>query len=191
MKIRGLLSGYGLDDQVADTLRGTSSDDYLQGYGGDDTLFGNAGHDVIVAGHGNDWIRGGTGWDTMTGGTGEDTFEFFKSHSGPDYAHADIITDFNIVDDRILFQTSSPAGSKSNFVDWHLTGTGNGTAEQNYNDALATAREDIGGNVQFAFYTNGKDGYLFADLDHNGTVDTGIELRGLDSVNDFSHLNIF
>ena len=183
---------YGLDDQVADTLHGTSSDDVIRGYGGADTIYGNAGHDVIYGGHGDDWIRGGTGWDTMTGGTGADTFEFYKGHSGPSYSQADVITDFNTKEDSILFQTSSPAGSSSNYREFLLgAGYGEGNAEQNYNEALAEAKQDIGGKVQFVFYTNGTDGYLFADLDHNGTVDTGIELRGLNSTGDFSHLNIF
>jgi len=181
---------YGLDDQVADTLRGTNSDDVIRGYGGADTIYGNAGHDVIYGGHGDDWIRGGTGWDTMTGGTGADTFEFYRGHSGPSYASADVITDFDTNEDSILFQTSSPAGSSYNYREYAFTG--DGTYEGTYNMALHFAQQDIhGGAVQFAFYTDGHDGYLFADLDHNGTVDTGIELRGLTSTGDFSHLNIF
>jgi Ca2+-binding RTX toxin-like protein len=185
-----LRTRYGLDDQVPDTLYGTSSDDVIRGYGGDDTLYGNAGHDVIYGGHGDDWIRGGTGWDTMTGGTGQDTFEFYKGHSGPSYAQADIITDFDTNEDSILFQTSSPAGSTYNYAEFAFSG--DGTYEGTYNIALGYAQEDIhGGRIQFAFYTDGQDGYLFADLDHNGTVDTGIELRGLTSTGDFSHLDIF
>ncbi len=183
---------YGLDDGIGDTLRGGSHDDVIRGYGGDDHLYGNGGHDEIYGGRGDDWIRGGTGWDTLTGGSGRDTFEFFKGDSGLSFARADVITDFNTHDDSILFQTSSPKGSSSNYAEFLLgAGYGEGNAEQNYNEALAEAKQDIGGKVQFVFYTNGHDGYLFADLDHNGTVDTGIELRGLTSTGDFSHLNIF
>ncbi|MBA2399744.1 MAG: hypothetical protein H0V72_13780 [Bradyrhizobium sp.] len=183
---------YGYDDGVADSLHGSGGDDVIYGYGGADTLVGNGGHDEIYGGRGNDWITGGTGWDTLTGGIGRDTFEFYKGDSGVSFAKADVITDFNTNDDSILFQTSSPRGSTSNYEEWALgAGYGQGNAEQNYNEALAEAKQDIGGKVQFVFYTNGTDGYLFADLDHNGTVDTGIELRGLNSTGDFSHLNIF
>jgi Ca2+-binding RTX toxin-like protein len=181
---------FGYDDGVADSLHGGSGDDVIYGYGGADTLVGNGGHDVIYGGRGDDWITGGKGWDTLTGGSGRDTFEFYKGDSGPSYAQADIITDFNTHDDSIVFQTSSPAGSTSNYAEFAFTG--DGTYEGTYNIALHYAQEDIhGGRVQFAFYTDGHDGYLFADLDHNGTVDTGIELRGLTSTGDFSHLNIF
>ena len=180
---------YGYDDGVADSLHGSYTDDYIVGYGGADTLVGNGGHDEIYGGRGNDWITGGTGTDWLSGGSGRDTFEFYKGDSGPSYASADVITDFNSADDSILFQTSSPAGTSSNYVEFAFSG--DGTYSGTYNIALEYAREDIGGNVQFAFYTDGQDGYLFADLDHNGTVDTGIELRGLTSTGSFSHFDIF
>src|ERR1700712_2903280 len=106
---------YGLDDQVADTLRGGSHDDVIRGYGGNDHLYGNGGHDVIYCGFGGDGVRGGTGWGTLTGGTGRDTFEFCKGDSRSSFAKADIITDFDTHDDSILFQTSSPKGSSSNY----------------------------------------------------------------------------
>ena len=48
------------------------------------------------------------------------------------------------------------------------------------------AQRDIGHGVFSAFYTDGQDGYLFADNNLDGKVDTGIELRGLDPLSDFS-----
>ena len=183
---------YGYDDGIADTLRGGSGDDVIRGYGGDDTLYGNGGHDEIYGGRGDDWIRGGTGWDTLSGGSGEDTFEFYKGHSGRSWSQADVITDFNTNDDTILFQTSSPNGSQSNYQEFLWTGDDLGSDEANYNEMLQLAQDEINDDhkLWFVFGTNGTDGYLFADLDHNGTIDTGIELPGLNSTGDFSHLNI-
>jgi Ca2+-binding RTX toxin-like protein len=187
------LTRRGFNDGIADTLRGGSHDDVIRGYGGDDHLYGNGGHDEIYGGRGDDWIRGGTGWDTLTGGSGRDTFEFFKGDSGASWSKADVITDFNTNDDTILFQTSSPKGSNSNYAEFLWTGPDLGNDKANYNEMMQLAQEEINDNhkIQFVFGTNGTDGYLFADLDHNGSIDTGIELKGLNSTGDFSHLNIF
>lgn len=60
----------------------------------------------------------------------------------------------------------------------------------NFRQAMNEAANDIGHGIQYAFYTNGQDGYLFADTDNNGTIDFGIELRELDSLKDFSYADI-
>lgn len=52
-------------DANANTLVGTSANDWLQGDAGDDQLQGGAGHDLL---------NGGTGNDTMTGGAGNDVY---------------------------------------------------------------------------------------------------------------------
>lgn len=182
-RIRGL--------NTSQVMSGTSGNDTIYGNGGDDGISGGAGHDVIYGGSGNDSINGGAGWDELTGGIGRDTFIFARGESGPTYATADVITDFVSVNDDILFLGNSPAGNSSNYREFFLgDGFGHGNAQQDYNEALNEARQDIGGNVRYAFYTNGQDGYLFADLDGNGTVDTSVELRGLDSTGDFSSSDI-
>jgi Ca2+-binding RTX toxin-like protein len=177
---------HGYDDGVADTLYGTVYSDYIQGYGGADWLYGFGGHDTIDGGRGNDTIRGGTGVDWMTGGSGYDQFRFQQGDSGPSYAAADVITDFNGNQDTVYFDELW--GTSSNYVEYGIAG--DGTYDGTYARALAYANEDIGGKVWFAFYTDGQDGYLFADLDLNGNVDTGIELRGLTSLNQFDYWNI-
>jgi hypothetical protein len=181
---------HGLDDFVSDTRIGGAENDTIRGFGGADHLFGRGGHDVIFGGRGNDVIEGGRGFDELTGGLGRDEFRFFQGDSGPSFNDADIIRDFNHVNDKITFVSGlSPAGTEDNYREFRIFDTGD--HQDNYNLALDFARHDIGGEVQFAFYTDGKDGYLFADMDNNGTVDTGIELKGLDSKTDFSHLDIF
>ena len=176
------------------TRTGGDEDDTIRGFGGHDHLFGGRGHDIINGGSGNDSIEGGRGFDDLTGGSGRDDFRFFQGDSGPSFGGADIIRDFNTNDDKITFVGGlSPKGSEDNYVEFNIRGTGSHENDHvnHYNFALDLARHDIGGNVQFAFYTDGKDGFLFADMNHNGVVDTGIELKGLASLNDFSHLNIF
>lgn len=50
------------------------------------------------------------------------------------------------------------------------------------------ARVDIAkNNIDYAFYTDGPDGYLFADLKHTNVIDTAIQLRG---VTDFRYYDI-
>ena len=40
------------------------------------------------------------------------------------------------------------------------------------------------------FVTDGKNGYLFTDNSGNDVIDSGIELRGLTSVNQFTYSDI-
>lgn len=187
------LHGHGGNDTINagfgnDWVHGGAGDDTINGEQGNDTLFGGSGNDHINGGSGNDWIVGGTGTDYLTGGSGQDTFVVAQGDSRPTYVNSDVILDFNSANDTIFFQGSSPAGTRANYHEERITATL--TAEMDFNTALSHAQDDIGGNVQFAFYTDGTDGWLFADLDHNGTVDTGIELRGLDSLSDFSFTDI-
>lgn len=182
-------TGAGLRENDDDFFGVGSARDTMNGGGGEDWLSGGGGRDVLNGGTGNDTLVGGTGYDRLTGGSGRDNFQFNRGDSGPSYAGADVITDFNSRDDVVTFNTSmAPAGNHTNYYEEEFFSTGN--YEQTYNQALSFAQQDIGGGTRYAFYTDGFDGYLFADLDNNGTVDTGIELRGLDSVSDFSYLDI-
>ena len=95
-----------------DTLRGNSGDDKLYGFSGedllmggfgDDTLCGGTGNDVLLGEDGNDALFGGPGSDTLTGGAGSDEFVFVFGNdlAGTD---VDVITDFNVEEDVIVFQ---------------------------------------------------------------------------------------
>ncbi len=57
-------------------------------------------------------------------------------------------------------------------------------------EAVALLEERTTGNVDFAFVANGKHGRLFADLDDNGTFETGILLQGAGSLSNFGSLDI-
>lgn len=182
-------TNHGLDDQVPDFLFGTNiTEDTINGFGGNDRLFGLAGHDTINGGFGNDLIVGGADWDTLTGGAGADTFAFAKHDSGPNYWQADVITDFNAGEGDKIRLGANHFSSGSQYIEQKIFNDGNHV--DNYNLALSFAKSHMGGDVQAIFCTDGKDGYLFADIDHNGLVDTGIELPGLNDITDFSWRNL-
>ena len=181
-----------LNDGVFDWLNGTEGEDVIHGYGGNDVLGGRGGHDEIYGGFGDDLIVGGTGWDTLTGGPGRDTFRFSWGDSPATFAGSDIITDFHTHEDKIDFWFAYPDPTSSNYAELALNYRTN-NLEANFNQMLSAAQDAINHNhnLQYVFGTNGLDGYLFADLDHNGKIDTGIELRGLRSTADFSPEDIF
>lgn len=60
----------------ADSLVGTSFDDFMQGYDGADTLRGGLGSDTLIGGADDDLIEGGRGSDRLSGGSGSDTFVY-------------------------------------------------------------------------------------------------------------------
>lgn len=78
-----------------DVLYGNALGDTLSGAGGADHLWGGAGQDLLDGGAGDDLLIGGAGNDTLTGGIGADVFSF-----GPGSGQ-DIVTDFNVLGDRI------------------------------------------------------------------------------------------
>ena len=73
----------------ADTINGSTGNDFLRGGGG---------NDVINGGDGNDTITGGLGADTLTGGDGADDFVFDGLNG------VDTITDFDGTEDRLLLE---------------------------------------------------------------------------------------
>jgi len=176
-------TAHGLDDQVRDVLVGLGSDDTINGFGGPDILLGMGGHDVINGGFGDDFINGGAGWDTLTGGAGRDNFFFSKHESGSHFATADVITDFNDNEDRISL--GSYTGKSSEYMETMVRDSGN--HEQNFDLARSFAAHHIGEDgIRVVFASDHHDGYLFADIDGNGVMDTGIELKGLNDLTDFS-----
>jgi Ca2+-binding RTX toxin-like protein len=176
-------------DGVDENLYGVAnslSADYIYGFGGDDYINAYQGNDVIDGGSGHDVIRCGAGMDLMTGGADTDTFRFSPGDSGLGYNQADVIWDFNREDDWISFDNIY--GTANTYVEYSFQS--DGTYEGAYNQALSYAQQDIGGGIFTAFYTDGWDGYLFADSDLDGHVDTGIELRGLTSVDQFNYYDM-
>ena len=62
--------------EVADTIVGSSGDDYISGLGGNNKLYGGNGNDQIISGEGNDLLDGGRGDNLLEGGLGDDTYRF-------------------------------------------------------------------------------------------------------------------
>ena len=185
---RTAATNHGLDDQVPDFVPGHATDDLIQGFGGADILFGGAGRDTIIGGFGSDTIFGGADRDILVGGLGDDTFHFAKHDSGPNIWQADTIVDFHADQGDEIELGSNSFTSGRQYRETSIPDSGN--HEQNYNLALSFAKSHMGGEVQAIFVTDHHDGYLFADIDHNGLVDTGIQLSGLDSITDFSWRNL-
>ncbi|HHP7243360.1 MAG TPA: Ig-like domain-containing protein, partial [Elainellaceae cyanobacterium] len=89
-----------------DRMWGGNGNDILNGSEGRDRLYGEAGKDIIRGSRGNDFIVGGFGKDELTGGQGRDKFVY---QSVKDFK--DIITDFEIIKDRIDLRRVRGVGS--------------------------------------------------------------------------------
>jgi Ca2+-binding RTX toxin-like protein len=81
-------------------LIGMGGNDKLEGGSLRDTLVGGTGDDTLLGGGGSDALAGGPGRDILTGGHGKDGFVLA---SLDDY---DVITDFNVADDKIFLDRS-------------------------------------------------------------------------------------
>ncbi len=165
-----------------DNLFGGDDPDQLYGDSGNDSIYGEGtGNDDLHGGSGNDLLNGGAGGDFLAGDSGNDTFKFFDSYESSANS-PDQIMDFNAQEDVIDMPV---AGTAANYIEFSI---GNGSG---YNTARTVAEFFLnGGGDVFAFVTDQVDGYLFADLDGNGTIDTGVILEGLTSLSDFNHLDI-
>jgi serralysin len=73
----------------------------LVGSQGNDEILGNRMANNINGGPGNDRIAGARGGDLLTGGSGVDTFVFARFDGGDNVATADVVTDFNVAEDKI------------------------------------------------------------------------------------------
>ena len=103
---------------------GSNFNDSMVGGSGNDNFAGAQGDDVLSGGEGEDTLYGGLGNDTLEGDSDSDTFIFLRVADG--YVEpnppvlvdtsvyddpgtgdgADVIVDFNITEDRILFLTN-------------------------------------------------------------------------------------
>ncbi|NJO49132.1 MAG: tandem-95 repeat protein [Leptolyngbyaceae cyanobacterium RM2_2_4] len=130
-----------------DILNGGLGNDRLYGEAGRDTLDGGDGNDRLHSGLGNDILRGGRGddlligeigKDTLTGGQGRDQFIYTSIRD-----FGDVITDFEIVKDRINFRQIQDIQSMSSL---RFTQKSNDTLlRANINGSLVTVAvlEDV------------------------------------------------
>lgn len=149
---------YGQDGN--DYLSSGAANDLLLGGAGNDTLLGGSGNDALWGGSGNDLLVGGTGTDKMAGGSGSDTFvvdfgSTIRLAGRPPITLGgqDTILDFNSAADSI---DAGVAGTAFNYGEAALVG-GTGIAA-----ARILADSMIAAGRQYAFVTDGHDGYLFA-----------------------------
>jgi Ca2+-binding RTX toxin-like protein len=158
-----------------DTLIGGSGNDRLWADDGRDMLYGGSDNDDLFGGGEFDNLHGGTGQDTMYGSTGNDWFWF---EFGDSTLNApDTIGDFRVDEADLIFMPQQ--GLESNYSEHSIRGRGVGLE-----DASTYAMSHIGKDT-FMFVTDGQDGYLFADLDHNAIIETAVKLTGLGALTDF------
>ena len=96
----GTATGDDIDNDAIENVEnviGGSGDDDISGDDKDNELSGGPGDDLINGRSGADILVGNEGSDTLTGGDDADTFAFTLFHG------ADIITDFEIGIDRLLY----------------------------------------------------------------------------------------
>ena len=169
-----------------DYLYGGEGVDYLWGGPGDDAdkLFGEGGDDTLGGEGGNDLLMGGYGADQLIGGAGQDTFYYndAMNESQAASAGADRILDFHYNGDNDKIDLAI-AGTSYNFFQVQTSATSMDEAyieaTQNYHNSgltylyLANETQDTG--------------YLLADMNMNGSFETGITLVGAGMWGDFNY----
>ena len=86
-----------------ESFNGGPGDDKIHGHRGSDALYGGPGEDRLFGAGGSDFLSGGEGLDTLRGGQGNDFF-YSPKFGGP----TDIIQDFELENDWIIFDNSGP-----------------------------------------------------------------------------------
>jgi Ca2+-binding RTX toxin-like protein len=170
----------------------------IDGGNGQDRIGGGSAGDRLMGGAGDDHIAGYAGGDLMTGGSGADVFHYAhqSGDTGMTIAAADRITDFVSGTDKIDMEF---AGTRlmlghhnyGNYAEAAIDfGAGFEAAEERAAYMLWPYAPDPQNGRMYAFVTDGVNGYLFADLDHNGAADTALIFEGLTSTLQFAHTDI-
>lgn len=175
---------YGQDGN--DSLSAGGGNDLLLGGTGNDTLNGGSGVDELWGGTGNDFIIGGTGSDRLAGGNGADTFvvDFgwsFRISGRPPVTidTVDTVLDYRSIDDSI---DAGVAGTAQNYGEAMLTGG------QGLDAARALGEAMIDSGKQYAFVSDGQNGYLFVDRPGD---DPGVTiLNGLTHLGTFGYMDL-
>jgi hypothetical protein len=174
---------------------------------GADHLTGTAKADTISAGAGNDTITGGNGGDTLTGGAGNDTF-VYTAVTQSTLLNLDTITDFSantwgqgldstsgLPNGSATSAGADPTSTKINgdLINIHAidqtfdTVDGAHTAikvsvQSNAADAqtfLQNMAADATLNLTTGAALDSSSGRLYMDFNHDGTVDSVIQLTGV------------
>lgn len=188
-----LLGGAGHDrldgGEGDDSLDGGAGNDALLGGVGNDTLLGGTGNDGLDAGDGddtlnggagNDVLTGGAGQDTLTGGLGSDEFVFGYGDSGDaglSAASLDVVTDFSIDQDTIVFGFLSQSGADPLAITVLKATDGSG-GSATYESLLALANDQFSSGKNVVVGYDSANAYVFADFDGGG-ADVAIQLTGI------------
>ena len=203
-----IYSGFGNDTIYGgkgdDTISGGGGNDHIYGEytsidtleegSGADTIDGGTGSDTIWAGAGDDTIRGGLDKDFMFGGGGADKFVVKLGDTGITHAKMDWIYDFNAKYDSIEVSRTSGGWYHERYFFTASTDSWETRIDAARGAAAQLMNEKVAGNNfkgnDYAFVSDHKDGFLFADLNNDGYMDTGIVLVGLTSLDQFSVADI-
>jgi Ca2+-binding RTX toxin-like protein len=159
-----------LNDDGVINLQGTQGNDVIEVSGITRILSGRAGDDILIGFTSAETFIGGAGADRITTGIGYDTVSYSLASEG-----ADIITDFNVLDDIIQVSASGFGGG--------LTA---GEVIDSSQFLLGTAATTSSHRFIFTQPT----GQLFYDIDGNGsTMQTLLATLTLGSA--LTHQNIF
>jgi Ca2+-binding RTX toxin-like protein len=180
-----------------DFLFGGASNDLLFGGDGNDRLLGDSGNDLLVGGNGFDMIWGGAGADTIIeSGTGNDEIRLYQGDSLALTGAADTI----ITGDDWMADRSGYSHFAGIVVNDDVVGAGQPTGYTNATSIEGAAAEassqvahwyaGVANDPSYAgdrpethaiylYNAAQNQGYLVADLDHNGSYETGIVFTGL------------
>ena len=169
-------------------------------------LVGSSYNDILTGGVGSNLLEGGAGSDVMDGGGGNNIFVFHTTDSSLDPATADVVNDFAIGQNTIeffnpngTFFSGVAAGVGINYVEAAASDLPTAGAKVgNFTEALTAANKALAAlnsNISastgslVSFQYDATNGYVFQDVDGNGTADQVVILTGIDS-GEFSHTNL-
>lgn len=146
-----------------DIIYGDNGADHMSGGAENDSLYGGRGYDTIIGDEGSDSIFGGAGKDMLTGGSGADRFIFLAvSESGRTASTRDVITDFEVMLDRIDLRS----------IDANINSDG----DQAFKFIGSNAFTKAAGELKFF------NGVILADVNADGRADFKIELTGVSEI---------
>lgn len=182
-----------------DVLSGASTTDAtkvitIEGNDGNDTITGGAGKDVLSGGAGNDILTGGASADALTTGAGNDIINI-TTVTDSTLAARDVVSDFsaNTFGNGAGGAAGTGAGAAANRtgdvvqIDVAAAQVAAGTvisAQANAADAQ-TFIQNVAANGtpnQVGAALDSSTGFLYLDVDSNGTIDSVIELSGVTTI---------
>lgn len=173
-----------------DYLYGGEGPDYLWGGPGADAdkLFGEGGDDLLGGEDGNDLLMGGLGADQLIGGAGQDTFYYNDAiQESPAYSWlGDRILDFHYdgENDKIDLPI---AGTAQNYFQARTGATSIDEAFLEANQTYEAYMQGTGLTYLYLYNETQDTGYLIADMNGNGNVETGIALVGAGMLGEFGY----